>query len=114
MHMANYQNMAAVFNADNCQNLSAALVPVLYKHGWGMRVIQFLRSGAGIEEAALLFVLVPMSMALIQAYELDKKQNEKEVKDSADDETMQDGVVYETENGSAFNNGWEIDDVKNG
>jgi hypothetical protein len=115
LHIVNYKNMAAVFSADNCQNLSQSLVPVLYKHGWGMRVIQFLRSGAGIEEAALLFVLIPMSMALMQAYELDTKQNEKEVKDSdSDDEPMKDGKVYETENSSNFKMAGNIDDVKNG
>ena len=98
------KNTAAVLDKNNCDNLAAATVPVLNKYPWGLKVINFLRTGAGIEEGFLLMTAAPIAMAMMKAYAIDTKPpiNEKEVKDAPKNNSeWQDA---ETQKGSRFQN----------
>lgn len=85
--IAGLKNTAAVWSERNCEALAQASIPVLNKHAWGQKVINFLMTGAGVEEMALFAVAAPMAFATIQAYQVDsapKKPDEKEVKKDAE------------------------------
>lgn len=84
--IAGLKNTAAVWSERNCEALAQASIPVLQKHAWGQKVINFLMTGAGVEEMALFAVAAPMAFATIQAYQVDsapKPQEEKEVTQDA-------------------------------
>jgi len=70
--------VAAVWVPDNCEKLASATVPVLRKYPWGARVLDFLESGTGAEEAVLLIALAGMGKATLDAYKLDTAGGEEE------------------------------------
>lgn len=74
-----YSNIAAVWNENTCRGVSSACIPVFRKYAWGARIINFLETGAGVEELALGAVLLPIGLATYGAYQLDTKHRETEV-----------------------------------
>jgi len=87
LNLAGLKNTAAVWNDGVCRGIASAAVPVLRKYAFGQRIINFLETGAGIEEMALAAALLPVGLASMQAYTLDIEAREKEVKDATDDAT---------------------------
>lgn len=75
-----YSNIAAVWNESACRGVSSACIPVFRKYAWGAKIINFLETGAGVEELALGAVLLPIGLATYGAYQLDTKPIETEVK----------------------------------
>jgi hypothetical protein len=67
-----YKRVAAVWSDEAREALSNSLIPVLVKFAWGQRIIQFLRTGSGVEEAALFFAIAPLAMGPLNAIDLDK------------------------------------------
>lgn len=65
------KNTSAVWSDQNCEAVASATIPVMQKYAWGQKAIEFLTTGAGVQEMALFAVLMPMSMATVQAYKLD-------------------------------------------
>jgi hypothetical protein len=74
------KNTASVWSSGVVGGVSAALMPVLRKYSYGQRFLAYLESGGGVEEFALLIALTPVTLATIEAYKLDTKKVEKEVK----------------------------------
>ncbi|GEM_PF-2832783 len=75
-----FKNTAAVWSSNVINGVSAALIPVLRKYTIGQRFLAHLENGGGVEEFALLIALTPVTLASIEAYKLDTRQAEKEVK----------------------------------
>lgn len=68
---AGMKNTANVWTDNACKGLSSACVPVFRKYAWGQRIIVFLETGGGIEELALMAVIMPLGLATYKAIELD-------------------------------------------
>lgn len=68
---AGLKNTAAVWNDGTCRGVSAAVLPVLRKYAWGGKIINFLETGAGIEEMALFAVMMPVGLATYNAVQAD-------------------------------------------
>lgn len=71
LEFSGLKNTAAVWNAETCQRGAAVTVPVLRKYPWGARIIGFLETGSGMEEAALVMFAFPVVMATAKAYQMD-------------------------------------------
>lgn len=67
-----YSKTAAIYTEKARHDLSQALIPVLRKYPWGLKFIDFLQTGSGIEEAALFFVVYPLAIETHKAVQLDK------------------------------------------
>lgn len=80
--LSGLKNTAQVWSDDVCMGVSRAFVPVLRKYTFGQKFIAFLETGGGVEEIALGVVLAPVAIATYQAYLIDTKPVEKEVKDA--------------------------------
>lgn len=55
-----FNHVAAIYTPDTCRKIADRAVPVLRKSGWGRTFLTWCRDGFGIEEMALLAVLVPI------------------------------------------------------
>lgn len=64
-------HVAAVWTNERCQNLAGALVPVLRKYPFGQKILNFVETGAGVEELALMTMLAPLVVQSYSAYQLD-------------------------------------------
>lgn len=62
---------AAVWSPDACRALADKAVPVMRKYAWGLKVLEFLETGAGVEEIALFAVAAPLVMATAGAVRAD-------------------------------------------
>ncbi len=65
--MMGYKRVAAIWNEPACRGFSDRACPVLRKYSWGMRVLDFLDTGAGVEEMALLMYAAPLVLATMAA-----------------------------------------------
>jgi hypothetical protein len=70
---AGFPKAAAIWTPGTCRALADKAVPVLVKYPWGQRIIDFLQTGAGVEELALLATAAPLVMATIAAVREDMK-----------------------------------------
>lgn len=71
LEFAGLKNTAAVWNADTCRTGAERIVPVLKKYPWGARVLDFLETGAGVEEVALALFALPVALATGRAWRAD-------------------------------------------
>lgn len=62
-----FARAAAVWSPEACQGLADKAVPVMMKYAWGNRIIEFVQSGAGVEEIALAVYAAPMVLATVAA-----------------------------------------------
>ena len=69
--MLGYRRVADLWGADTCRGMAEKAVPVLVKYPWGARVLDFLATGAGIEEMALAMYAAPLALATMKAARLD-------------------------------------------
>lgn len=86
---------AVVWDDKACQGIATAAMPVLRKYAWGARIINFLETGAGIEEMALAAALFPLGMATIKAYKQDTAIIEKEVQAAQAETSQQERANYD-------------------
>jgi len=80
LNFAGSPKAAGVWSADACRGLSSACVPVFRKYGWGQRIIEFLNTGAGVEEMALAAVAFPIGLATYNGFMMDKAAQKTEQK----------------------------------
>lgn len=60
---AGFPKTASIWNPQTCKGLADKAVPVLVKYPWGARLLDFLQTGAGVEELALLAYAAPLVLA---------------------------------------------------
>jgi hypothetical protein len=72
-----YENAAAVWRPEVCRGLAEKTVPVLVKYPWGQRAIEFLTTGAGVEEIALAMYAAPVVLATWHGAKKDMKPKAK-------------------------------------
>lgn len=75
--VAGFERTAALWSAEKCNELAAVAVPVFRKYPWGMRIIDFMETGAGVEELALGAFVVPMVLATVKTVKADTAKAEK-------------------------------------
>jgi len=83
---------AHVWSDNNCKAVSTAFVPVLRKYVWGQKVIEFLETGGGMEEIALVATLAPLAIITYNEYRQETanhKEAEKDAKNDADNDGVQ-------------------------
>lgn len=83
LQFSGLKNTAEVWNERNCRGLSEACIPVLRKYAWGAKIINFLETGAGIEEMALAAVCMPLALATHAAYKIDTVKQVQEDENSS-------------------------------
>jgi hypothetical protein len=66
-----FPSVAAVWNVPACEGFAEKAVPVLRKHAWGARILDFLENGSGVEEIALLMYSAPLVVATVAAARAD-------------------------------------------
>lgn len=71
LQFSGLKNTASVWDEKNCRGLSEACIPVFRKYAWGGKIINFLETGAGIEEMALFAVCMPLAIATHSAFKKD-------------------------------------------
>lgn len=71
LNFAGMKKTAEVWADSTCHGLAAACVPVFRKYAWGHKIINFLETGAGVEEMALFAVAMPIGMATFKAVQQD-------------------------------------------
>lgn len=86
---AGYKRAASIWSQDACRELANRAVPVLRKYPWGVRVIAFLESGAGVEEIALVVYAAPLVLATVGAARLDAEAMRKVVEPASDEAAKQ-------------------------
>jgi hypothetical protein len=69
-----YRRVGELWGPETCRGLSEKMVPVLRKYSWGQRALEFLETGAGVEEIALGMVAVPLVLATLQAARADEAE----------------------------------------
>ncbi len=69
-----YRRAAELWAPPVCRGLAEKAVPVLQKYPWGQRVLEFLNTGAGVEEVALAFYLMPLAIATRAAVKADEAE----------------------------------------
>lgn len=77
LSFAGMKKTAEVWGDSTCHGLAAACVPVFKKYAWGNKIINFLETGAGVEEMALFAVAMPIGLATFKAIELDNPKKEE-------------------------------------
>ena len=104
LNFGGYANTAKVWGSDACRGLASACIPVFQKYSWGQKIINFLETGAGVEEMALAAAAFPLTMATIGAVNQDKAEKQKRLQeDMRGDLVSADGVHDAgTEKGSTF------------
>lgn len=68
---AGLSRTAAIWTPETCRGLAAKTVPVLVKYAWGQRLLNFLATGAGVEELALAAYAAPLVLASVAAVRAD-------------------------------------------
>ena len=74
---AGFPKTAAIWTPDTCRGLADKAVPVLVKYAWGQRLMNFLATGAGVEEMALIAFAAPLVLATVGAVKDDLKPEDK-------------------------------------
>lgn len=69
-----YRRVAELWNGETCAGVAARAVPVMRKYPWGIRALDFLTTGAGVEEMALAVYLAPLALATMQAARADSAE----------------------------------------
>lgn len=64
---------ATIWQPGTCRGLADKAVPVLVKYPWGQRLLNFLATGAGVEEMALAAFAAPLVLATHAAIREDLK-----------------------------------------
>lgn len=62
---------AAIWQPNTCRALADKAVPVMRKYPWGVKALEFLETGSGIEEMVLFAVAAPLALATINAVRAD-------------------------------------------
>lgn len=70
---AGFPKTAAIWKQETCRGLAEKTVPVMVKYPWGVRLLDFLQTGAGVEELALLAYAAPLLLATRAAVVEDMK-----------------------------------------
>jgi hypothetical protein len=70
---AGLDRTAAIWTPETCRGLADKAVPVLVKYAWGQRILNFLATGAGVEELALAAYAAPLVLATAAAVKDDLK-----------------------------------------
>ena len=104
LQFSGLKNTAAVWDEKNCRGLSEACIPVFRKYAWGGKIINFLETGAGIEEMALAAVCMPLAIATHSAFKKDTYTEPQ----NADSNAMQQNPARFSKNGIELAN---ADDV---
>jgi hypothetical protein len=68
---AGLKRTAEIWNPATCAGLAERVVPVLRKYPWGGRVLDFLQTGSGAEEVALMIYAAPLVVATVGAVRQD-------------------------------------------
>lgn len=76
--MAGMPSVAKIWTPDAARGLSEKTLPVLQKYTWGRRIIEFIETGAGVEELALMVYAVPLVMNTVAAARADLAKPEPE------------------------------------
>lgn len=93
LNFGGYTNTAKVWGSDACRGLASACIPVFKKYSWGQKIINFLETGAGVEEMALAAAAFPLAMATMGAVNQDKAEKQKRLQeDMRGDLVSPDGV----------------------
>lgn len=69
--IAGFSRTAAVWTPEACGRVAGATVPVLRKYPWGARILDFLETGTGAEEVALVLACAPLVKATVGAVKAD-------------------------------------------
>lgn len=100
-----YKRVEELWQPETCRGLAEKTVPVLLKYPWGQRAIEFLTTGAGVEEVALALYAFPLAVATMKAANADAaamKAKKKPEREQGPDEGVIEGqAVPETEAGQA-------------
>lgn len=75
-----YRRVAELWNPETCRGVAEKAVPVLEKYPWGIRALEFLQTGAGVEEIALAMYCAPLALATMRAASLDSAEMRKDKK----------------------------------
>lgn len=76
--MVGFNAVAAVWAPESCEKLAGAVIPVLRKYPWGARILDFLESGTGAEEAMLMVAVAGMGKATFDAYQQDTAKGSRD------------------------------------
>lgn len=74
--IAGFSRTASVWTPEACGRVAGATVPVLRKYPWGARVLDFLETGSGAEEVALVMAAAPLVVATVGAVKADMSPQE--------------------------------------
>lgn len=104
LNFGGYTNTAKVWGSDACRGLASACIPVFQKYSWGQKIINFLQTGAGVEEMALAAAAFPLAMATMGAVEADKSEKQKRLQEDVRGDLVTADGVHDagTEKGSTF------------
>lgn len=105
---AGLKHTAKIWTETTIRGLSVAVVPVLRKHAWGMKIINFLETGAGVEEMALFAVAMPIGLATYGAYSMDVAEK-RAAENKVDDDTVLTPNPARASNGIERANASDID-----
>lgn len=72
-----YRQVAELWSPETCRGVAEKAVPVLVKYPWGARALEFLTTGAGVEEIALAMYLAPLAIATAKAAAADTAAHEQ-------------------------------------
>jgi hypothetical protein len=86
---AGFTNAAAVWKPEVCRGIAERTVPVLVKYPWGQRAIEFLTTGDGVEEIALVMYAAPVVLATWQGVKQDMKPKPKPKQEPEKGETIE-------------------------
>jgi hypothetical protein len=67
LNIAGLPKTAKVWNENACRTLASAVIPVCRKYSWGVKFIEFLETGGGVEEIALAAAIAPLALATYAA-----------------------------------------------
>ena len=105
LSFAGLKNTANVWSESTCQGLANACVPVFRKYAWGQKIIVFLETGGGVEELALMAVVMPIGLATYKAYSADTYTGPQ----NADSNAMQQNPARFSKNGIELANADDVD-----
>jgi hypothetical protein len=90
-----YRRVSGVWAEETCRGVAEKAVPVLQKSAWGSRLLEFLDTGAGVEEIALAMYLAPVVLATVAAAKADTAER---VEPKKRDDVKDAEIVDEPEN----------------
>jgi hypothetical protein len=72
-----YRRVSEVWGPESCRAVAEKAVPVLQKYPWGIAALDFLQTGAGVDEIALGMCILPMVIATMDAARADDEERAK-------------------------------------